>query len=73
MFGRTGLSGMSREIQMDRLTQLSSSTGLGCVVTQIMQNDLAELLYKVLIMHCEKPVRETDATCLISTCLTALY
>lgn len=42
MFGRTGLYGMSLDIQMERVAESSSSKGLGCEVAQKMQRDLKD-------------------------------
>lgn len=72
MLGRTGLSGMRWDIQMDRVAESNSSTGYGCEVTQKTRRDLKDGFDKVLIMHCEKPVREADATCSTLARLTAL-
>lgn len=73
MFGKSGLSMMSRKIRMDGVEESSSSTGGRCEVAQKMRRDLKDCLSKVPLMHCEKPVREADATCFTSTRLTALY
>lgn len=54
MLGRTGLSGMRWDIQMDRVAESNSSTGYGCEVTQKTRRDLKDGFDKVLIMHCEK-------------------
>lgn len=59
MFGRSGLSGMCRDIQMDR-------AGPRAKDVKSHRKSYAGVARGSALIRCEKPVRETDATCLAS-------
>lgn len=75
MFGTTGLSGMCRDIQMDREAERSGAQPQGKDVKSHRKCGVISKTDRTRfpLIHCEKPVREADATCFTSARLTALY